>query len=378
MFSFLHACDPAYLHKAIALSLFLRVLLATQGHSGMGIAPMFGDYEAQRHWLEITLNLPASDWYHHTSLNDLQYWGLDYPPLTAYVSLFFAYVARNVFGLEGLVSLTDSRGYEGWDGKVFMRCTVLVCDIVILLPVLLLIVDRVWDVHHTMRPPNPNPINNISKRLPKSNINSDKANTTTNTNTGDSGNSDSSDSSYRDFYECGMLLFYSACTLSPCLVLIDHGHFQYNNVCIGLALWGALCILDNRDILGSIFFCLSLNFKQMALYYAPVFFFVLLKKCLNQRSTIGFFVKIIPIGLAVICTFAVMWAPFCLQAGPGLDGLDLLDVTNTSTSTRRPDETCLSAMQQVAHRLFPFARGLFEDKVSNIWYALRIDSLVYV
>ena len=47
---------------------------------------MFGDYEAQRHWMEITLHLPSRDWYFH----DLPYWGLDYPPLTAYLSYFWA------------------------------------------------------------------------------------------------------------------------------------------------------------------------------------------------------------------------------------------------------------------------------------------------
>lgn len=43
---------------------------------------MHGDFEAQRHWMEITTHLPISKWY----LYDLQYWGLDYPPLTAYHS----------------------------------------------------------------------------------------------------------------------------------------------------------------------------------------------------------------------------------------------------------------------------------------------------
>jgi ALG6, ALG8 glycosyltransferase family len=43
---------------------------------------MFGDYEAQRHWMEITNHLPMRQWYTY----DLQYWGLDYPPLTAYHS----------------------------------------------------------------------------------------------------------------------------------------------------------------------------------------------------------------------------------------------------------------------------------------------------
>lgn len=43
---------------------------------------MHGDFEAQRHWMEITNHLPMSLWYFY----DLQYWGLDYPPLTAYHS----------------------------------------------------------------------------------------------------------------------------------------------------------------------------------------------------------------------------------------------------------------------------------------------------
>lgn len=52
------------------------------GMTGMGTPPMYGDYEAQRHWMELTLHLPIRQWYWY----DLPYWGLDYPPLTAYVS----------------------------------------------------------------------------------------------------------------------------------------------------------------------------------------------------------------------------------------------------------------------------------------------------
>jgi alpha-1,3-glucosyltransferase len=44
--------------------------------------PMHGDFEAQRHWMEITTHLPISRWYFY----DLDWWGLDYPPLTAYHS----------------------------------------------------------------------------------------------------------------------------------------------------------------------------------------------------------------------------------------------------------------------------------------------------
>lgn len=51
-------------------------------YPGQGTPPMYGDYEAQRHWMELTIHLPIRQWYTY----DLQYWGLDYPPLTAYVS----------------------------------------------------------------------------------------------------------------------------------------------------------------------------------------------------------------------------------------------------------------------------------------------------
>lgn len=30
---------------------------------GMNTPPMYGDYEAQRHWMEVTINLPANQWY---------------------------------------------------------------------------------------------------------------------------------------------------------------------------------------------------------------------------------------------------------------------------------------------------------------------------
>jgi alpha-1,3-glucosyltransferase len=55
---------------------------------GEATPPIFGDYEAQRHWMEITLHLPLKQWYFY----DLHYWGLDYPPLTAYVSWLCGYV----------------------------------------------------------------------------------------------------------------------------------------------------------------------------------------------------------------------------------------------------------------------------------------------
>ncbi|CAM9782532.1 unnamed protein product, partial [Hapterophycus canaliculatus] len=49
-----------------------------------------------------------------------------------------------------------------------------------------------------------------------------------------------------------------------------------------------------------------------------------------------------------------LWAPFCLLASDACG------------------EGCLSSLAQVGLRLFPFSRGLFEDKVANIWFCLDV------
>ena len=56
------------------------------------------------------------------------------------------------------------------------------------------------------------------------------------------------------------------------------------------------------------------------------------------------------LGVAVIGTFALLWWPFCVYAAPG--------------------ETCTGGVAQVLRRLFPFQRGIFEDKVANVWCML--------
>lgn len=48
--------------KYIVVLLFLPLIL------GAGKPPMFGDYEAQRHWQEITFNLPVKQWYDNFNL----------------------------------------------------------------------------------------------------------------------------------------------------------------------------------------------------------------------------------------------------------------------------------------------------------------------
>lgn len=277
---------------------------------------MYGDFEAQRHWMEITINLPLGDWYRHTPLNDLQYWGLDYPPLTAYVSWMFGQIAL-IFHPE-LVHLTQSRGHESITGKIFMRISVILADLIVYIP----------SVFTT--------IQSLILAVP-------------------------------EVYTGNPWMMLSV-VLQPSLLLIDHGHFQYNGVCIGLALLAASAICGNHDILGSVLFCLSLNFKQMSLYYSLVFFCVLLRKIFQQSTTILKLYKLVSISGAVILTFALLWSPFCGMISESM--------------------TCVETLGQVLHRLFPFSRGIFEgncitstasivthdclDKVANLWYALSV------
>lgn len=97
---------------AVALfALLVRVLVALGPYSGRRRPPMYGDYEAQRHWMEITLHTPPSEWYRNTSSNDLAYWGLDYPPLTAYQSYVHGRLFLQPF-VPDSVALFLSRGFE--------------------------------------------------------------------------------------------------------------------------------------------------------------------------------------------------------------------------------------------------------------------------
>ena len=257
--------------------------------------------------MEITSNIAIGDWYRNTTNNDLLYWGLDYPPLTAYHSYLFGLCANTIN--PSIVALETSRGYESSEEKFFMRSTVQISDMIIFVPAILFLVEKVKS----------------ARRVDNQNL---------------------KESVQR-------LLISLFCLLQPGLLIIDHGHFQYNGVCIGFALLAAYAISEGKDIVASVLFCMSLNFKQMSLYYALIFFSALLRKCFDSSDRLLLqILQVIKLGFAVIITFACLWAPFCVL--------------------HSTEETCLSSLLHVLHRQFPFSRGIFEDKVSNIWYSISV------
>ena len=148
---------------------------------------MFGDYEAQRHRMEITLHTPLGEWYRQTPSNDLGYWGLDYPPLTAYQS--WAY-GRVVAAFEpAAVALGTSRGHETPSSRLLMRWSVVVSDLIFFFPGVYAFVRAFYAA----------PRASAAREPPA-----------------------------RTSWALAVAL------VAPAGVLIDHGHFQYNGISLGL------------------------------------------------------------------------------------------------------------------------------------------------
>lgn len=272
----------------VLVAVLLRWCVSLHPYSGQGKPPMFGDYEAQRHWQEVTVNLPLAEWYANTTDNDLQYWGLDYPPLTAYHSLLCGMVAQWLD--PAFVALHTSRGYESAGHKLFMRCSVVLADLLMYIP-------AAWCLMRA-----------LARRK----------------------------AGHQEFV---CLLLY------PGLYLVDHGHFQYNGVSLGLFVGAVAALIASRDCLGSVLFCLALNYKQMELYHALPFFFYLLGVCFRQRGVLGFVWKLAKLGCSVAFAFSAVWLPFAEDP---------------------------AVLTQAVRRLFPFERGLFEDKVASVWCSLSV------
>lgn len=232
-------CEAWLVIFGTLLAILLRTCTSIHPYAGEGTPPMYGDYEAQRHWMEITTNLPLNQWYHNSSDNDLNYWGLDYPPLTAY----HMYLCGQVAGFlnKNYTKLHESRGYESESHKVFMRYTVLIGDLLLFLPSL------IWYYQTTVKV-GKSQDNEIKKRKQKP------------------------QKTLNEIKPMSWSLSTVLSLIYPGIILIDHGHFQYNTISLGLVIFATTCLLKEKNILSSVLFCAALNYKQMELYHALPFF----------------------------------------------------------------------------------------------------------
>lgn len=288
----------------ILTAIILRGVVGLGSFLGQSQAPINGDFEAQRHWMELTIHLPIDQWYFY----DLPYWGLDYPPLTA----FHLFICGKIgsFINPTWFALDTSRGLESSGLKTFMRHTSLISELFVYFPALLGFIAF------------------VGKKLNLSRID--------------------------------QIVISGIIMCQPSLILIDHGHFQFNSVMLGLFLFSFTDLCKGNYLLASVWFVCCITFKQMGLYYAPFIFSFLLSVCftnINEIKGTGkgsvipvlkslSFRRLFSIGITVILTFITILAPFIYFA-----------------STRDVQSTLL----QILIRVFPFQRGIFEDKVASFW-----------
>ncbi|ODQ77039.1 glycosyltransferase family 57 protein [Babjeviella inositovora NRRL Y-12698] len=276
----------------IVFTVIIRCGVGLGSYSGMGSPPIHGDFEAQRHWMEITTHLPMKEWYFY----DLQYWGLDYPPLTTYHSWVLGKVGS--FINPAWFTLVDSRMFESENLKSYMRYTAIASEVLVYYPAVFGFARWMAGKYH---------------RQPA----------------------------------IDQTIAVAAILFQPSLILVDHGHFQYNSVMLGLTLLAIVQLLHDNYALAAIAFTCSLFFKQMALYYAPFIFAYMLSVCVWPLSRFNL-LRLLSVGISVLVTSSVMLLPLVYSAGRG----------NT-----------ILMLQQVMLRVFPFSRGIFEDKVGNFWCA---------
>jgi alpha-1,3-glucosyltransferase len=284
--------DTALYFLVVLAGLLLRVLIGFSPYSGEHDSPRFGDFEAQRHWMEITVNLPTKDWYAGSQANDLTYWGLDYPPLTAYHELILGFFSRILEPAS--VALFDSRGYETESHRAFMRFSVIVSDFLTYFAGAYLV----------------------------SRLHSPKAR-----------------------FGTFLLLVFN-----PVAIWVDHAHFQYNTVAIGLLLIGVWATLSGKYLVGAMAFTASFLFKQTLMYFAPAFLGFMLGEALRLATWKETGIRVSLLGLAVIGTACITFFPLwwtCDYAG-----------------------CVFERTGQVISRVFPFGRGLLEDYVANVWTLL--------
>ncbi|CAE8615926.1 unnamed protein product [Polarella glacialis] len=241
------------------------------------------DFEVHRNWLAITHSLPLSRWY----FEETSQWTLDYPPVFAYFEWLLSQFAAAV---DPAMLRVDNLEYASQATVVFQRLSVILGDLVL--------VAGAWQLG--------------SLRL--------------------AGND--------RWLPVAVLLCNSG------LLIVDHIHFQYNGMMLGLLLLSVADIERGRTYRGAFLFCVLLSMKQIFLYVAPVYFVFLLRGhcgCSLLPYPKILWNQLFRLGAMVVLSFAAMWGPV-LIAGGSAAGFQLLQ------------------------RLFPFGRGLTHAYwAPNIW-----------
>eukprot|EP00891_Asterochloris_glomerata_P007261 jgi/Astpho2/7261/gw1.00113.40.1_t len=242
--------------------------------------------------MAITHSLPMRQWYAQYTEATSE-WTLDYPPMFAWFEFLLSQVARFV---DPAMLQVHNLNYDSQGTIIFQRFSVIISELVLVTAVLYM----------------------TSKQ--------------------------SSDLAW--------LLVLG----SPGLLLVDHIHFQYNGMLLGLLLWSIGLLQRDRPLLGGVIFAVLVNMKHLFAALAPLYVVFLLRSycrwvsartCLNgvDHSSAVFrgpaaVAHFLSLAGSVMAVCAVSFGPFI----------------------------AFGQLQQVLARLFPFGRGLCHAYwAANFW-----------
>ncbi|XP_050415081.2 probable dolichyl pyrophosphate Glc1Man9GlcNAc2 alpha-1,3-glucosyltransferase isoform X1 [Patella vulgata] len=261
------------------------------------------DFEVHRNWLAITHSLPIRQWY----TDKTSEWTLDYPPLFAWMEFFLSQIAKH-FDPEML--RVKNLNYASDATILFQRLTVIVTDFMYLFAA-----KKFCDVC-------------VKKTKGK-------------------------ESASSNIYQNPSLIMAVLLMANFGLLIVDHIHFQYNGVLMGIFILSIVCIYQNKFIQSALWFSILLNMKHIYLYVAPVYFVYLLRcYCYNpnkqgSKFSISSFspLRLIYLGMIVLTVFGISFGPFIY----------------------------MGQLSQVLSRLFPFKRGLCHAYwAPNVWALYNI------
>ena len=280
------------------------------------------DFDVHRNWLAITRNLPVKEWY-YDDVNGTTVHTLDYPPTFAYWEFFLSknpltqyLLDANLLDERCLQLLPDSDNAPSTNCVIFHRSTVIISDIVL------------WWGAWVMA----------------------------------AGSAAGSTQTQLESLPTSFLLT----VMNPGLLWLDHIHFQYNGLLIGLLLASLGYLMQaNKNLKdqqsfhtshwkAAVLFALLLTMKHLFLTLAPFYLVYLFRRyCLQKAPTLS----------------SSQQPESNITPPPQFHPRHLVTLgAYTATTLLVPFLPFLKQMPQLLSRLFPFGRGLVHDYwAANIW-----------
>ncbi|KAK9844901.1 hypothetical protein WJX74_008396 [Apatococcus lobatus] len=231
------------------------------------------DFEVHRNWLAVASQTPIQRWYEE----DTSEWTLDYPPTFAWFEWLLAQAARAV---DPAMLKVEANHSPSPATVLFQRISVIASDAVLIFG--LLFATRKCGVKHQL---------------------------------------------------VALLLVL----LNPGLLLVDHIHFQYNGMLLGLLVWSLALMAEGQDLAGAIVFTVLVTMKHLFACLGPLYAVYLLRHyCRGDRAVSKFML----LAASVSAVVAASFGPFIVHG----------------------------QLKQVLWRLFPFGRGLLHAFwAPNFW-----------